>query len=182
MSAKRFSKRPGGAKRPGGSKPRPAADRSLVGLRGVGNAFELVPPAAVRLRADDMEEVHKMLEMGEIDVAVDELRWLLHDCPGFIEAHKLLGEIALADNDLELAVQHFDYAYQVGIDALPKQRLKYPLSYGRAANKAFFEAGKGLASSLLKLGRRLQAVEVINRLVALDPSDPLALAAMLEGS
>jgi hypothetical protein len=49
------------------------------------------------------------------------------------------------------------------------------LPYGQADNRAFFEAGKGLAMCLAKLGHKRLTREVIARLVQLDSSDPLRL-------
>ena len=113
-----------------------------------------------------------MLAAGEIDVAQDELRWLLEGCRAFIEAHKLLGEIAMADGDLPLARGHFGRAYELGLEALPPDRPRR-LPYDRPANRAFLEAAKGLAWCLEQLSEKEAARQVIDRLLAFDPSDPL---------
>ena len=143
------------------------------------NAFELVHPPCVLERAEDMEEVYAMLDSGEIDVAVDELRWLLEACSQLLEAHKLLGEVALADGDPELARGHFGYAYELGLKAIPRGQLPGPLPYARPANRAFFEAGKGLAWCLHRLGESKLAAEVVEQLRKLDPGDPLGLGNLL---
>lgn len=143
--------------------------------------FELVFPRGVQQRAADLDEVRKMLEAGEVDVAVDELRWLLGECRELLEAHKLLGEIACSDGDLELARAHFGYAYDLGTGALPKGNLRGTLPYTRPSNQAFFEAGKGLAWCLHELGNSVEASAIVRRLLELDPSDPLTLATMLAG-
>jgi hypothetical protein len=142
--------------------------------------YELAPPRCVIRRAADMEEVRAMLDAGEIDIAVDELRWLLEGCRPLLEAHKLLGEIALADGDLPLARAHFGYAYELGLKAIPDAGLPGTLPYGRKANQAFFEAGKGLAFCLGKQGERGMAAEVVQRLLRLDPADPLGLKGLLD--
>jgi tetratricopeptide (TPR) repeat protein len=120
-----------------------------------------------------------MLDAGEIDVAADELLWLLSGCDVLLEAHRLLGEIALADGDLELARSHFGYAYELGLGALGKGA-RGILPYARSANQSFFEAGKGLAWSLEQQGEAGLAVEVVERLLSLDPSGPLGLKEMRE--
>jgi tetratricopeptide (TPR) repeat protein len=120
-----------------------------------------------------------MLAAGEIDVAIDELRWLLDGCHPFIEAHQLLGEIALADGDLELAQNHFGYAWQLGVDALPASNDPLSLPYDRPANRAFLEAGKGLAYCLLQVDKPDQARQVIQRMLAFDPLDPLGVRQLL---
>lgn len=156
----------------------PAAKTSFT-LRHATGGWELVPPRCVREREADLEEVHSMLELGEIDVAVDELRWLLSQCPDFIEAHRLLGEIALAEDDLPLARGHFGYAYTAGNRAIPK-RPEGPLPYALPANQSFFQAAKGLVFCLAQLEKLEMAREVVDRLLSLDPSDPLSVAELLK--
>jgi len=142
--------------------------------------FELVHPRCAEQRAEDLEEVYAMLETGEAEVAVDELRWLLEGCNELLEAHMLLGKIALDDGDLALARVHAGYAYELGLKALPKGSLPGVLPYGRPANRAFFSSGQCLARCLVGLGERELAGDVVARLLALDPSDPLALKELLE--
>ncbi len=121
-----------------------------------------------------------MLAAGEIDIAVDELRWLLGGCYELLEAHQLLGEIAAAEGDVELARSHFGYAYDLGRKALSKSRPGGRLPCDREANRPFFQAGKGLAACLLKQGQRAAAGRVVAQLLRLDPQDPLALGEMLK--
>jgi tetratricopeptide (TPR) repeat protein len=153
----------------------PSEDR--LSLRRVENtdAFELVYPRSVAQRAADMEEVRAMLKAGEIDVAVEELRWLVGGCRTLVEAHKLLGETAIAEGDWPLARGHLGYAYQLGVDALPPSGLRGRLPYARPANRDFFDSGKGLARCLAELGETELAAEVVQRLLSLDPSDPMGL-------
>jgi tetratricopeptide (TPR) repeat protein len=158
---------------------RRAANRLSVRRLPGHQAFELVHPPCVAERAEDMEEVQAMLQAGEIDVAVDELRWLLDGCPALLEAHQLLGEIALAEGDLALARGHFGCAYQQALEAIPKSGLPGPLPYACHANRAFFQAGKGLAWCLHRLGESRLAAEVVDQLLALDPGDPLGVTHLL---
>jgi hypothetical protein len=135
----------------------------------------------VQERADDLAEVQAMLAAGEIEVASEELRWLLDDCRDFIEAHKVLGELAAAEGDAKLARAHFGFAYDLGLGALPAKGLDAPLSYSLPANQPFLEAAKGLAWSLFELGQTAKAREVLHQLLACDPSDPLGARTMLQG-
>jgi Tfp pilus assembly protein PilF len=146
-----------------------------------GKAYELVHPSCVRERAEDLAEVQAMLALGEMEVAADELRWLLEDCRDFIEAHKILAELAAAEGDTKLARAHFGFAYDLGYGALPVKGLDAPLPYERPANQAFLEAAKGLAWSLIELKQPDQAREVLQQLLACDPSDPLGAGEMLKG-
>lgn len=154
---------------------RPAPRLTLRPVPGE-DVFELVHPPCADDRTEDMEEVHAMLNAGEIDAAVDELRWLLEGCNELLEAHKLLGEIALAEGDLRLARGHFGCAYELGLKAFPKTGPPGLLPYARRTNRAFFEAGKGLATCLYQLGESELAGEVVDQLLALDPSDPLKVS------
>ena len=140
----------------------------------------MVEPRCALDRAEDLEEVHKMVDAGEVDVAVDELRWLLNGCSDFLEAHTLLGTLALEAGDLPLARGHFGYAYRLGVQALQRAGTKGPLFYSVPANKAFFEAGKGLAWCLKELGKPDLAAEVVQELLKWDPTDPLNLGGFLE--
>jgi hypothetical protein len=156
--------------------------RTRVGLRRhrQGDCWELVHPHDVLERSADLEEVRQMIDAGEADVATDELRWLLLDCRDFIEAHHLLAELALVAGDLALARAHFGFAYDLGLWALPPEGLKGPLPYRLPANQAFLESAKGLAYCLHELGQSGRTTEVVEKLLQLDPSDPLGVRPMLD--
>lgn len=142
-------------------------------------AWEFVHPPEAAERREDLDEVRAMIDNGEYDVARDELRWLLDGCHDLLEAHRLLGEIALETGELDLARAHFGYAYEIGLKALPQGRPPGPLPYSIAANQAFLESAKGLAWAFRELGRADRAREVLTMLLACDSSDPLGAAAIL---
>ncbi len=120
-----------------------------------------------------------MLEAGEADVARDECRWLLQGCSDCLEAHRMLGEIALCENDLPLARGHFGYAFRLGANALKQAGNKGPLPYRLPANQAFFTSGKALAWCLKQLGKPDMAAGVVELLLGCDPSDPLGVKNLL---
>ena len=144
-----------------------------------GTAWEFVHPRCARKRRDDIEEVEAMVAAGEAEIARDELVWLLSECPDFLEAHLHLGLIALEDDDPKLARGHFGRAYELGLRALEAAGSPRPLPYALAGNRPFFEAAKGLVHCLVATGRLTVAQDVVRRTTALDPTDPLALAALL---
>ena len=127
-----------------------------------------------------------MVAAGEIEIARDEVRWLLSECHDFQAAHKLLGDLGLAEGDFRLARGHYGYAYQLGIQALdrspefaaasPDRRLPYAI----LANQPFYQAGRGVVQCLLKMNKRGMAQDVINRLLSLDPGDPLSVRRLLD--
>jgi tetratricopeptide (TPR) repeat protein len=143
--------------------------------------WELVHPPCAAERREDLDEIRLMIDAGEFDVAREELLWLLEDCHDLIEAHAMLGELALEEGDARLARGHFGYAYEIGMKALPQDGLKGDLPHARPANQPFLESAKGLAWSLRESGQPDRAAEVLRQLLALDPSDPLGAAAMLAG-
>ncbi|NQT17808.1 MAG: hypothetical protein HQ582_33950 [Planctomycetes bacterium] len=142
-------------------------------------AFELVLPPCAEECAEDMEEVRAMLAAGETDVAVDELRWLVEQCGELLEAHQLLGEIALEDGDLPLARGHFGRAFELGLAAFSESGPPGLMPGTRGANRALFEAGKGLARCYHESGKAELAAEVVDQLLALDPGDPLRVKDLL---
>jgi tetratricopeptide (TPR) repeat protein len=179
------AKRKQNAKPSPGSRP-PADEQNLlrrgrtelrVKRRPNENAWELVHPRCALERSEDLEEVQQMLDAGEVDVAIDELRWLLNGCSDFVAAHRLLGELAMADGDLKLARAHFGYAYNIGVSALPPQGLPGPLPYRFPVNQGFFEAAKGLAWCLHELDKRERALGVLEQMLTCDPTDPLGVKA-----
>jgi hypothetical protein len=128
-----------------------------------------------------------MLAAGEVEIARDELLWLLEGCHEFIEAHRLLGELALADDDLPLARGHFGYAYRLGQRAIeqagdPATGVPRPVPYRLPANQTFHEAGKGLVWCLLQLKMPAVAAEVVDFLKACDPTDPLGVQKLLDAA
>ncbi|HEY3394000.1 MAG TPA: hypothetical protein VGK58_14905 [Lacipirellulaceae bacterium] len=146
-----------------------------------GQSWVLVHPRCARDRAEDLDEVRAMVEAGELEVALDELRWLVSGCAEFVAAHVLLGELAVAThNDLALARGHFGAGYQLGLQTWRRANRPKPLLYSQPANRPFFDAGRGLAWTLEKLDRREMAGEVVDALLELDPSDPLKLRAMID--
>ncbi len=186
---KRSGKSPAGQHRSGRQRG-PAAQRSTgsrsagrqpaLGTRQVSQGvWELVHPQCAVERADDIEDVEQMLEMGEFEIAQDELRWLLSSCSEFVTAHKMLGELALGDEDLRLARAHFGYAYHAGNLALEDAGITTGLPYERPANREFLEATKGLAWCLHQLGEHEKALAIGEQLRKLDPTDPLDIQSQL---
>ena len=171
--AKRSPKRPASA---AAGAPSTLRVRQVPGTK----SWELVHPPCARQRAEDIEEVESMIAAGELEIANDELRWLLGGCGDFVVAHRLLGEVALAENDIALARGHFGYAFELSTAALAKQQCSGPLPYSRAANQAFFEAAKGLAWCLQELGHTRRAIEVLEQALRLDSADALGFREMLE--
>jgi hypothetical protein len=140
----------------------------------------LIPPRCATERTDDMEEVDEMVAAGEYDVARDELRFLLAECPDFFAAHQKLGEIALEENDFPLARGHFGYVHDTVLKVLGAEAAEGPLPYAIPDNQAAHESSKGLAWSLHHVGRDDLALEVVRRMLRWEPRDPLGVGAWLQ--
>jgi hypothetical protein len=138
-------------------------------------AWEFKEPRCAKARREDLEEVRHMIDAGEIEIAQDELRWLLNGCRDFMAAHRLLGDLAVETGDQRLARAHYGYAYQIGVQAIDRVGSVTSLPYCSAANRPFWESAKGLVQVLLKLNKTGMARDVIQRLLALEPGDPLEL-------
>ncbi len=180
MPKKRSPKRPSGPRKRGSQRGRTPHGISAKRTK-TGDAWTLVHPKCVRERAEDMQEVREIIEAGELDVAIDELRWLLGSCSEFIEAHELLAELTIrADNNVPLARGHFGFGYHLGLRALQRASMPTPVPYRLPANQALFHCGRGLVWCLCRLEKQEMAREVVEQLVAMDPSDPLELKAMFD--
>jgi len=174
VSPKRKPSKAAGNKRRAAAPAEAQPESKLTIARHSGTQWKLVHPSCVREREEDIAEVRRMLDEGEVDVAIDELRWLLDECGELIEAHRLLGEIALADGDLPLARGHFGYAFELG-RAAAGPVLDGTLPGHLPENAALHESAKGLAWCLHAMGRDKLALEVVRQTLAWDPQDPLGL-------
>ncbi|HEX6961020.1 MAG TPA: hypothetical protein VF175_04085 [Lacipirellula sp.] len=169
-------KRSMGKKRSKGKPPKPS--RSGVGVERsrTGQGWVLTHPACVREGAEDLDEVREMIASGENDVAIDELRWLLAECAEWVEAHYLLGKLAVeTQNDLALGRAHFGVGFQLGQRALQRAGDPAPVAAMHPANRPWYDAGRGLAWCLAELGKRDMALEVVEHLLRCDASDPLGV-------
>ena len=141
-----------------------------------GQGWTLTHSADVREGAEDLDEVREMIAAGEQDVAIDELRWLIENCTDWIEAHYLLGKLAVeTQGDVPLGRAHFGFGYQLGERALRRADNPTPVPAMHPANRPWFDAGRGLAWCLAELGKRDMALEVVENLLRCDPADPLNL-------
>lgn len=146
-----------------------------------GNAWVFSHPRKARECAEDLDEVREMISVGETDVAVDELRWLLGVCPELLAVHFLLGKIAVeVQNDIPLGRGHFGAGYQLGLQAWRRAGEPTPVNPLHPANREFFDCGRGLVWCLNSLGMTPLAIEVVEQMLALDSGDPLALKGWLD--
>lgn len=152
--------------------PEGRVDLARLQLRRVdGNRFAFQPPVCARERKEDIDEVQQMIAAGELEIARDELLYLVADCRAFLEAHNLLGELALEEGDVPLARGHFGFAYEIGLDSLPES-FRGILPARRDYNRHFFLAGRGLARCLIAGGKIAEGREVLERLARFDPREP----------
>jgi hypothetical protein len=148
-----------------------ADDPARLSLRRLdAKRFALLEPFTAIDRKEDIDEVRKMIAGGELEIARDELLYLVSDCRGFLEAHNLLGELALEEEDLSLAQGHFGFAYEIGMGSLPPG-FKGRLPANKEYNGPFFLAGRGVARCLIARGQHDKGREVLEQLAKLDPDE-----------
>src|SRR4029077_7892446 len=89
---------------------------------------------------------------------------------GFLEAHNLLGELALEEEDVSLARGYFGLGYQNGLYSLTDW-FRGVLPARRVYNRAFFLAGRGLARCLIARGQQKEGRDVLVQLGRFDPQE-----------
>jgi hypothetical protein len=184
MAEQRPFKRKPGRPQPGKAPPRksdrrPSAPGALT-IKPLGrNRFAFSAPRCALERDLDLEGVEAMRNEHEPEMARDELLFLVEDCRGFLEAYNLLAELALEENDFNLARGHFGFGYESGMAALPEGfRGLLPATEGY--NPHFFLAGRGLARCLIKKGDVRKGREVLEQLAKFDPEEPNVKALLAE--
>lgn len=154
---------------------KPWLSTSLLNLKNLGrNRFAFEAPECALERDLDLTEVREMILRGEGEIARDELLYLVADCRGFLEAYCVMAEEALEEGDIPLAKGHFGFAYENGLDALPRG-FKGTLPVGEGYNSHFFQAGRGLARCLIAKGDLRKGREVLVQLLRLDPQEELTI-------
>lgn len=148
---------------------------------GIDRGWVFVYSREVKERAEDLEEVIAMIEGGEHEIALDELRWLLAECSEFMAAHALLGELAVEmGQDIELARGHFGFAFTLGEKAIDRANCKGPLFGSETTNAPWYDAGRGLAWCFEKQGQGAMADRILALTKLYDASDPAGIGAMLD--
>jgi len=150
--------------------------------RGIsGDTWVFAHPRLVRECREDLDEVRQMMDEGEVEIATEELRWLLGNCHEILEAHFLLGKIAVeSSNDLALGRGHFGAGYQLGLTAWRRAGKPEPLHALHPSNRIFFDCGRGLAWCLHHLDKTELALEIVEQLLQFDKNDPLGLTSWLD--
>lgn len=178
-------RKPAPARRPpqpkaAGGKPKIARLPEELTLRRIGaNDYAFFAPNAALERAEDIDEVHKMMAGDEGEIARDELLYLVSDCRPFLEAHNLLAELALEEGDIKLARGHFGFAYEVALELMPAN-FRGRLPAKKEYNPEFFRAARGVARCLIALGDREEGTNILKRLSEFDPKEPDVRAMLAE--
>lgn len=141
--------------------------------------WTFVQPRCVRERELDLEDVEAMLDAEEVEIARDELRWLLEGCPDNIAIHYWLGDLAMREQDVKLARGHYGYAYEIGHRALRREHFPTPLPVDREENEIWYAAAKQLAWCLKLLEKKDLLIEVVKFVRHCDPQNTLQLEALL---
>lgn len=111
-----------------------------------------------------------MIAHDEPELAREELLYLVADCRAFFPAHNLLGDLAIAEDKLNVARGHFGFVYELTMQALGTN-FHGRLPATRGYNQHFFQAGKSLARCLATLGNLDEAADLLRQLLKLDPRE-----------
>lgn len=140
-----------------------------------GQGWEVLQPRCAMERAEDLAEVTPMLEQQEYDIAQDELLWLLQGCANCLDAHRLLGELAIQAGNFEVGRGHFGRVLLVVERALDDARTGGPLPYSLSGNRVVHECGQGLLYCLGQLRKTGWIRKTKKLLQRWDPTDPLGI-------
>lgn len=90
--------------------------------------------------------------------------------PWFIDGHAHLGYAAYERGEFESALDACERGYSLGLQAMPAGFEQF-IEWGFLENRPFLRAAHGVVLCRLRLGQRAEAVSVMERMLAWNPSD-----------
>lgn len=101
---------------------------------------------------------------------VTELKGLVARHPGFIDGHAHLGFALLEQGRPKLALAAGLRGLALGEDAIPSD-FEGKVEWGSLENRPFLRAAHGVVLCYLRLGQRLQAIALMDKMLAWNPND-----------
>ncbi|PIE18658.1 MAG: hypothetical protein CSA66_04315 [Proteobacteria bacterium] len=160
-----------------------AVDAEALGLEPLG-LVELAPgpPRRVRLAplapADALEEAARLAEFGDPEGAIALAHAALDEDLRRLDAHAILGDIALGADRVADALAHYAVGAAIGDLSVPAEGAG-ELPWSEADNHAYLACLYGCARALRRLGRERDAAAPLARLLALDPDDGLGASGLM---
>ncbi|MDZ4850128.1 MAG: hypothetical protein SGI77_12655 [Pirellulaceae bacterium] len=119
---------------------------------------------------DRFDVALEWMECGESTKASKAIRALLKQFPYHIDLYHHLGLIEQRLNRRDRALKYFEMGYRIGLLSLPKD-FSEKLRWGFLKNRPFLRAAHGYGLALEGKGRVLEAAEVYQRILSLNPDD-----------
>lgn len=126
-------------------------------------------------RLDDALEIFRA---GDYEDAGRLLRLFVSEHPYHIDAYHHLGIIETDLGHVEKALKYFETGYRIGNLSIPPLFFG-TLPWGILSNRPFLRAAHGFGLALEGKRRYLEAVEVYERILALNPNDNLGVRQLL---
>ncbi len=140
------------------------------------------PPAVYRLEAlatpDALDEAAQLAEFGDLTSARVQLLAALDEDLRRLDAHRLLGDLALDAGRAEDALAHYAVGASIG-DLCVAEPLDGVLPWEEPANRPYLACLRGCARALHRLGRERDGQAPLRRLLALDPDDGQGVVSLL---
>lgn len=118
----------------------------------------------------DFEDALDALESGDYDFAASLFRACIMESPNDIDAYHHLGYIETDLGHRHRALKYFQMGYRIGLRSIPEFFLGR-LPWNRLPNRPFLRAAHGYGLALEQNGRHLEAVDVYEQVLALNPND-----------
>lgn len=90
--------------------------------------------------------------------------------PWFIDGHAHLGNAAYERGEFESALEACERGYALGMQAIPAGFEQF-IEWGYLENRPFLRAAHGVVLCRLQLGQRAEAIAVMEKMLAWNPSD-----------
>ena len=142
-------------------------------------ALDVIGNGGVFRHGDGYDEIARQLDealdqrdAGAITPAnyLEILKSLVERCPHFIDGHAHLGAALMEQGKPKLALQAWLRGLEVGERAIPAG-FAGPIEWGFLENRPFLRAAHGAALGHLRLGRRREALAIMEKMLAWNPND-----------
>lgn len=141
--------------------------------------WEFAWPSDVLELNEVFEEAINYFDAGEITRAKRTLNGIIKACPYFVDAHNHLGLIEWKKCNWKKVISHYKKAYNICQSAIPGN-FKGRLPWSWTDNRPFLRAIQGLALGHLRQGNINEALQLLERLLKLNPDDEQNVKLLLE--
>jgi tetratricopeptide (TPR) repeat protein len=119
---------------------------------------------------DDFEDALEILRSGNYETAAHLLRAFIRRSPYHIDSYHHLGIIETDLGHRRRALKYFEMGYRIGLRSIP-ENFSGRLRWIHLENRPFLRAAHGYGLALEQERRHLEAVDVYEQILALNPDD-----------